>query len=80
VMARAKIAITVGEQALAEIERLVGEGVFPNRSKATEAAVHERLARMRRSRLARECALLSKTEEQALSDEGYAQDTQWTEY
>ncbi len=70
-MARAKIAITVDEQALAEIDRLVVEGVFPNRSKAIEEAVQERIARLHRSRLARECAKLDPNEEQALAEEGY---------
>jgi Arc/MetJ-type ribon-helix-helix transcriptional regulator len=79
-MGRAKIAITVDEQALAEIDRLVVEGVFPNRSKAIEAAVQERIARQSRSRLARECAKLDKAEEQALADEGYSGESEWPEY
>ena len=79
-MARAKIAITVDEQALAEIDRLVVEGVFPNRSKAIEDAVQERIARLHRSRLARECAKLDRNEEQALAEEGYVGETDWPEY
>jgi Arc/MetJ-type ribon-helix-helix transcriptional regulator len=79
-MGKAKIAITVDEQALAEIDRLVDQGVFPNRSKAFEEAVHERLARIHRSRLALECAKLDKTEEQAMADEGYAAESEWPEY
>lgn len=79
-MGKAKIAITVDEQALAEIDRLVREGVFPNRSQAIEEAVQERIARFHRSRLARECAKLDKAEERALADEGYAGDSEWPEY
>ena len=79
-MGRAKIAITVDEQALAEIDQLVQQGVFPNRSKAIEDAVQDRLARLHRSRLAEECAKLDKTEEQALADEGYAGESEWPEY
>ncbi len=79
-MARAKIAITVDEQALAEIDRLVVEGVFPNRSKAIEEAVQERIARLHRSRLARECAKLDPNEEQALAEEGYTSESEWPEY
>lgn len=79
-MGRAKIAITVDEQALAEIDRLVRQGVFPNRSKAIEEAVHERIARLHRSRLARECAKLDKAEEQALAEEGYVGENEWPEY
>lgn len=79
-MGRAKIAITVDEQALAEIDRLVGEGVFPNRSKAIESAVQERIAKLHRSRLARECAKLNRDEEQALAEEGYVGESEWPEY
>jgi len=79
-MARAKIAITVDEQALAEIDRLVRQGVFPNRSKAIEDALHERIVRLQRSTLARECAKLDRAEEQALADEGYVGEGEWPEY
>ena len=79
-MGRAKIAITIDEHALAEIDRLVREGVYPNRSKAIEAAVQDRLERSRHSRLARESAKLDKSDEQALANEGYAGDSEWPEY
>ena len=51
-MPRAKIAITLDEDALTEIDRLVASGLYPSRSQAIEGAVHERLERLRRSRLA----------------------------
>ena len=79
-MGRAKIAITVDEHALAEIDQLVATGVFPNRSKAFEIAVQERIEKLHRSRLARECAKLNRSEEQALADEGYMGDSEWPEY
>ena len=79
-MGRAKIAITVDEHALAEIDRLVREGTYANRSKAIEAAVQDRLERSRHSRLARESAKLDKSEEQALANEGYAGESEWPEY
>jgi Arc/MetJ-type ribon-helix-helix transcriptional regulator len=79
-MPRAKIAITVDEQALAEIDRLVESGLFPNRSKAIEDAVQDRIARLHRSRLARECSKLNRREEQALADEGYTGESEWPEY
>jgi Arc/MetJ-type ribon-helix-helix transcriptional regulator len=79
-MGRAKIAITVDEHALAEIDRLVREGVYPNRSKAIESAVQDRLERSRHSRLARESAKLDQSEEQALANEGYAGESEWPEY
>jgi Arc/MetJ-type ribon-helix-helix transcriptional regulator len=79
-MSRAKIAVTVDKQALAEIDRLVMNGVFPNRSQAFEISVKERLDRMRRSRLATESAKLDRAEEQALANEGYAGESEWPEY
>ena len=79
-MGRAKIAITVDENALQELDRLVREGVYPNRSQAIEAAVKERLDRIQHTRLARECAKLDKSEEQALANEGYAGESEWPEY
>jgi Arc/MetJ-type ribon-helix-helix transcriptional regulator len=79
-MGRAKIAITVDERALAEIDQLVADGVFPNRSKAFEAAVQDRIAKLRRSRLAVECAKLDRAEEQALAEEGFVGESEWPEY
>ena len=79
-MSRAKIAITIDEYALAEIDRLVREGVYPNRSKAFESAVQDRLERSWHSRLARESAKLDKSEEQALANEGFAGESEWPEY
>lgn len=79
-MARAKIAITIDEGALGEIDRLVKQGVFPNRSKAIEIAVSERLEREHRSRLARESAKLDKHEEQGLADEAITGEGEWPEY
>jgi Arc/MetJ-type ribon-helix-helix transcriptional regulator len=79
-MGRAKIAITIDQDALTDLDRLVREGVYPNRSKAIEASVQERLARSRHSRLARESAKLDQQEEQALANEGYAGESEWPEY
>ena len=79
-MSRAKIAITVDEEALSEVDELVKAGVFPNRSQAFELAVKERLDRMRRTRLALESAKLDRDEEQALAEESFAGETEWPEY
>jgi len=79
-MGRAEIAITLDERVLAEIDRLVLEGVYANRSKAIEAALQDRLARSRRSRLAREWEKLDRSEEEALANEGYACESEWPAY
>ncbi len=71
-MGTAKIAVTIKEEVLAKLDRLVREHVFPNRSRAVQIAVEEKLARMSNSRLAKECAKLDKREEKALAEEGLA--------
>lgn len=71
-MGSAKVAITLEESVLHKLDALVAKHLFPNRSRAVQAAVAEKIARIERSRLARECAKLNPREEQALSEEGYA--------
>ena len=78
---RSKIAITLDETLLAEVDALVSEEKFPNRSRAIEEAVSEKIVRLSRSRLARECALLDPAEEQRMADEGLADLLEeWPEY
>jgi hypothetical protein len=55
--------------------------VFRPRSEAIQSAVGEKLARLKQTRLARECAKLSLAEEQRLAEEGLPADTAlWPEY
>lgn len=80
-MARAKIAISLDEATLQRLDRLVAQDLFPNRSQAIESAVAEKLQRLDRSRLARECAQLDPNFERALAEEGLSADTlEWPEY
>jgi Arc/MetJ-type ribon-helix-helix transcriptional regulator len=80
-MPRAKVAISLDESTLERLDTLVERAVFSNRSQAIQAAVEEKLARMERSRLARECAKLDPTFERALAEEGLSEDaTAWPEY
>ena len=80
-MARAKIAITLDAGTVARLDRLVEEEFFPNRSQAIEEAVSEKLERLERSRLARECAKLDPAFEKGLAEEGLSQDlVEWPEY
>ena len=77
-MAATKVAITLDSSLLAELDRLVAQQVFPNRSKAIQEALSDKLTRMRRRRLARESAKLSIEEEQTFAEEGIQQDSeQW---
>jgi len=80
-MGKAKIAITLDEDFIGELDRLVGEHVFQNRSQAIQDAVSEKLTRMKRSRLSIECAKLEPAFERAMAEEGLAEDmSQWPEY
>lgn len=80
-MPKAKVAVTIDTQILNRVDRLVRDARFPNRSAAVESALAEKLERMDRTRLVRECAKLDKSEERALADEGLAVDlAEWPEY
>ena len=80
-MPRAKVAISLDESTLARLDQLVERAVFSNRSQAIQEAVEEKLARMERSRLAKECAKLDPIFERALAEEGMSEDaTEWPEY
>ena len=69
-MGRSKVAVSLDVKALERVDRLVREGVFPSRSRAIEVALEEKLARLDRDRLARECAKLDPAFEKALAEEG----------
>ena len=80
-MASAKIAITVDQRTLERLDRLVKDRVFPNRSKAIQSALEEKLEKLERNRLARECAKLDAAEEKAMAEEGMGEELEkWPEY
>ena len=80
-MQTAKIAITIDQGTLLRLDRLVTQKVFPSRSNAIQVAVQEKIERLDWVRLACECAKLDPREEQALAEEGMAQEAgQWPEY
>ena len=80
-MGTSKVAITIDRALLEELDRLVKEQVFPNRSQAIQAAVAEKLKRLEGTRLARECAKLDPALESTLADEGLSEDLEaWPEY
>jgi metal-responsive CopG/Arc/MetJ family transcriptional regulator len=80
-MAAQKVAITLDQQLVAELDGLVAEKVFANRSQAIQVSVREKLSRMRRGRLARECAKLNPAEEKAMAEEGLSEElARWPEY
>jgi metal-responsive CopG/Arc/MetJ family transcriptional regulator len=80
-MGRSKIAITLEAKFLAELDRLVKERVFLNRSQAIQLAVEEKLERLQRRRLAQECARLDPEEEKLLAEEVLTEDlSEWPAY
>jgi metal-responsive CopG/Arc/MetJ family transcriptional regulator len=80
-MAKAKLAVTLDENILDELDRLVKHRIFPNRSRIIEQAVQEKLERLRKSRLADQCALLDPACEKALAEEGVGEEIdQWPAY
>ncbi|SPF38576.1 Transcriptional regulator, CopG family [Syntrophobacter sp. SbD1] len=73
-MASAKIAITMDESTLHRLDQLVKDRVFPNRSKAIQEAVEEKLKKLERSRLARECSKLDPAFEKTMAEEGMGEE------
>jgi metal-responsive CopG/Arc/MetJ family transcriptional regulator len=80
-MAASKIAITLDSNMLKRLDILVKSNLFPNRSKAIQEAVAEKLMRLEKSRLAQECAKLDPDYEQSLAEEGFSSELEeWPEY
>jgi metal-responsive CopG/Arc/MetJ family transcriptional regulator len=80
-MTKCKVAISLQKSVLDRLDRLVKKDVFPNRSQAIQAAVEEKLERLERSRLARECANLDPSFEKSLAEEGLSEELSgWPEY
>jgi Arc/MetJ-type ribon-helix-helix transcriptional regulator len=80
-MRTVKIAVTLDRDLVTQLDQLVEANQFPNRSRAVQEAVRDKLQRLQRSRLARESAKLDPAFEQALAEEGLTEDyEQWPEY
>jgi Arc/MetJ-type ribon-helix-helix transcriptional regulator len=71
-----KVAITLDSQTVADLDRWVREGRYPNRSRALQTAVNLLVEREKRTRLARELSKLDRKEEQRMADEGLG-DASW---
>jgi len=80
-MNKTKIAITLDQRTVKCIDRLVQKEVFPSLSQVIQEAVEEKLQRMERSRLAKECAKLNPAFEKAMAEEGMSGElSEWPEY
>ena len=67
-MPRSKIAISLDTSTVQRLDTLVARAAFPSRSHAIQEAVEEKLARLDRGRLARECAKLDPVCEKTLAE------------
>ena len=73
-----KIAVTLDRRTVADLDRWVKEGKYPNRSRALQSAVNLLSEREKRTRLMRELAKLDPQEEKQLAEEGLGD--AWPEY
>jgi metal-responsive CopG/Arc/MetJ family transcriptional regulator len=80
-MAASKIAITIDDKLLKQLDLMVKSRIFPNRSKAIQEAVSDKLKRLERTRLAEECAKLDLEYEQNMAEEGFSMEIdEWPAY
>lgn len=80
-MPSSKIAVSIPRELLDRLDRLVAENRLSSRSGAVQEALRDKLDRLDRTRLARECAKLDRASEQKLADEGLAEDlARWPAY
>lgn len=80
-MPASKIAITIEELTLVRLDRLVREKKYPNRSRAIQEALEEKMEKIEQRRLIEECAKLNPDEEKAFAEEGLGFEVdQWPEY
>lgn len=81
-MGATKIAVSLDDAVLRQLDRLVQNRSFSSRSQAVQAAVSVKIGRMMdNGALARECAKLDRATEQTLADEGLATDVaSWPKY
>ena len=80
-MSTEKIAITIEDKTLTRLDSLVKSRAFPSRSRLIQEAIREKLERLDRSRLARECAKLDEQFEKSLAEEGISKElSEWPEY
>ncbi|MBS1237559.1 MAG: hypothetical protein H6R37_803 [Deltaproteobacteria bacterium] len=80
-MAASKIAITIDDKLLKQLDDMVKSRGLPNRSKAIQEAVADKLKRIEGTRLARECAKLDPDHERKMAEEGFSMEIdEWPEY
>jgi len=76
-MSTVKVAVSMEEHYLQELDRLVQSRVYPNRSKAVQDAVADKLARLKKTRLLRECRKLNQAEERTGAETWLSSEEEW---
>jgi Arc/MetJ-type ribon-helix-helix transcriptional regulator len=80
-MTASKIAITIDDNTLKQLDNLVKSRLFPNRSRAIQEAIAEKLMRLEKIRLSQECAKLDPVFEKSLAEEGLSSELdEWPPY
>jgi len=79
-MRSARIAVSLDPKAIRLVDRLVKSGRYVSRSKLLQEALAEKLHCIGRSRLAAECAKLTKREERGLANDSLLADVPWPGY
>ena len=77
----AKIAISIDKKILSQLDALVKQDKFANRSQAIQIAVEAKLLELSHDRLAKECEKLDIAAEQQMADELFDQDdSTWSKF
>ncbi len=80
-MGKTKIAITLDEKVVKKVDGLVKNHVYPNRSRAMQEALQDKLEKIEHRRLARECTKLNPAFEKAIAEEGMSEELdEWPKY
>jgi len=80
-VASAKIAITLERECLKEIDLWISEGRYPNRSRAIQEILKEKIMRWRKKRLISALSYAEPDGERKISEEGFeAVNEVWDEY
>jgi len=72
-----RVAISIDERLLREVDRLVRARVYPSRSKAIQDSVADKLARLKKTRLLGESRKLKPKDEQADAEEWLPSEEEW---
>jgi metal-responsive CopG/Arc/MetJ family transcriptional regulator len=80
-MSATKVAVSMDEALLGRLDKLVRTHAFRSRSQVIQQAVAEKISRMDKGHLARECAKLDRRFEQSMADEGLGREVaEWPRY